>query len=154
MAADAAGLACSSIAPAGSTSASRSPASIGLPLIGTGDWNDGMNRVGEGGQGESVWLGWLLLRDDRAVRAAGRRPRPGRARRWRAHAASLREALEREAWDGEWYRRATYDDGTWLGSKDSGECRIDSHRAVVGRPVGRRRSRRAPPRRWRRWTSS
>jgi len=102
----------------------------GLPLIGGGDWNDGMNRVGVGGQGESVWLGWLLLRtldlfvplalaraDDDAARRAGR---------WRAHAAALRAAIEHVAWDGEWYRRATFDDGTWLGSKDSGECRIDS----------------------------
>jgi cyclic beta-1,2-glucan synthetase len=99
---------------------------LGLPLIGTGDWNDGLNRVGEGGQGESVWLGWLLLRtiDLFAPLADGRDA--ARAGRWRAHAALLREALEREAWDGEWYRRATYDDGTWLGSKDSDECRIDS----------------------------
>ena len=98
----------------------------GLPLIGTGDWNDGMNRVGDGGKGESVWLGWLLVRDNRAVRADGDGRDPDRARRWRAHAASVRQALEHEAWDGEWYRRATFDDGTWLGSKDSEECRIDS----------------------------
>jgi cyclic beta-1,2-glucan synthetase len=98
----------------------------GLPLIGTGDWNDGMNRVGEGGRGESVWLGWLLLRTIElfAPLAKGRDAR--RARRWRAHAASVRQAIEREAWDGEWYRRATFDDGTWLGSKASQECRIDS----------------------------
>ena len=74
----------------------------GLPLIGTGDWNDGMNRVGEGGQGESVWLGWFLLRDARAVRAPGRAAR----RRRRAPRAGARtrprcaSALEREAWDG------------------------------------------------------
>ena len=99
---------------------------LGLPLIGTGDWNDGMNRVGEGGQGESVWLGWLLLATiDRFAPLAATRD-PGRAARWLAHALSLREALEREAWDGAWYRRATYDDGSWLGSKDSGECAIDS----------------------------
>jgi cyclic beta-1,2-glucan synthetase len=98
----------------------------GLPLIGTGDWNDGMNRVGEGGKGESVWLGWLLVWtiDLFAPLAKGRDTK--RARRWYAHAASVREALERVAWDGEWYRRATFDDGTWLGSKTSEECRIDS----------------------------
>ena len=98
----------------------------GLPLIGTGDWNDGMNRVGEGGRGESVWLGWFLLRviDLFAPFAAARDD--ARARHWRAHAIMLRAAIERDAWDGEWYRRATFDDGTWLGSKESGECRIDS----------------------------
>ncbi len=98
----------------------------GLPLMGTGDWNDGMNRVGEGGKGESVWLGWLLVRTIAlfAPLADGRDPE--RARRWRAHAELVRAALEREAWDGEWYRRATFDDGTWLGSKKNRECRIDS----------------------------
>jgi len=101
----------------------------GLPLIGTGDWNDGMNRVGAHGKGESVWLGWLLLRTIElfAPLAESRDAAcVARAARWRAHAASAREALEREAWDGEWYRRATFDDGTWLGSKDSDECQIDS----------------------------
>ncbi|MCB4770469.1 glycosyl transferase [Ancylobacter sp. Lp-2] len=98
----------------------------GLPLIGIGDWNDGMNRVGEGGKGESVWLGWLLIRTIDIFTPLAEARDPERARRWRAHAASVRRALERSAWDGEWYRRATFDDGTWLGSKDSGECRIDS----------------------------
>ncbi|WP_029349199.1 glucoamylase family protein [Bosea sp. 117] len=99
---------------------------LGLPLMGTGDWNDGMNRVGEGGKGESVWLGWLLIRTIELFAPLAEARDPERARRWRAHAASVRRALERSAWDGEWYRRATFDDGTWLGSKDSGECRIDS----------------------------
>jgi cyclic beta-1,2-glucan synthetase len=100
--------------------------SHGLPLIGTGDWNDGMNLVGEGGKGESVWLAWLLLRtiDMFAPLASVRDPE--RLLRWRAHAASVQAALEREAWDGAWYRRATFDDGTWLGSSDSQACRIDS----------------------------
>ncbi len=98
----------------------------GLPLIGTGDWNDGMNRVGEGGKGESVWLGWLLLRTIELFAPLAEGRDADRARRWRAHAASVRAALEREGWDGEWYRRATFDDGTWLGSKESEECRIDS----------------------------
>ncbi|XBS68343.1 hypothetical protein ABK905_16525 [Acerihabitans sp. KWT182] len=98
----------------------------GLPLMGTGDWNDGMNRVGEGGKGESVWLGWLLLRTLALFTpwVAGREP--GRAARWRAREEALRDAMEREAWDGEWYRRATFDDGTWLGSRQNDECRIDS----------------------------
>ncbi len=99
---------------------------LGLPLMGTGDWNDGMNRVGEGGQGESVWLGWLLV-DTIARFAPWADARdPERAARWRAHAASVREALEREAWDGAWYRRATFDDGTWLGTKGGEACEIDS----------------------------
>lgn len=99
---------------------------LDLPLIGTGDWNDGMNRVGEGGKGESVWLGWLLLRTIALFAPLAETRDAGRGERWRAHAASLRKALETHAWDGEWYRRATFDDGTWLGSKDSEECRIDS----------------------------
>jgi cyclic beta-1,2-glucan synthetase len=98
----------------------------GLPLIGTGDWNDGMNRVGAEGRGESVWLGWLLVRtiDLFAPLAAARDP--ARAEHWRAHALRVRAAIEHSAWDGEWYRRATFDDGSWLGSKDSSECTIDS----------------------------
>jgi cyclic beta-1,2-glucan synthetase len=98
----------------------------GLPLMGTGDWNDGMNRVGEGGKGESVWLGWLLLRSIALFAPLAEARDPDRARRWLAQAAVMRDAIEREAWDGEWYRRATFDDGTWLGSKHSEECRIDS----------------------------
>lgn len=98
----------------------------GLPLMGSGDWNDGMNRVGEGGQGESVWLGWLLVRAiDLLLPFADIRD-PRRAKRWRSHVAKLKASLEREAWDGAWYRRATFDDGSWLGSQDNDECRIDS----------------------------
>ena len=97
-----------------------------LPLIGTGDWNDGMNRVGEGGRGESVWLGWFLLRTLTLFAPFADRRDPARAERWRDHAAALRGHMEAEAWDGAWYRRATYDDGTWLGSAVSDECRIDS----------------------------
>ena len=103
---------------------------LGLPLIGGGDWNDGMNRVGEHGKGESVWLGWLLLRTiELFAPLADRRGTVAdaqRAERWREHAVALTDSLEEKAWDGEWYRRATFDDGTWLGSKDSDECRIDS----------------------------
>ena len=98
----------------------------GLPLMGTGDWNDGMNRVGEGGKGESVWLGWLLLAAiDLCAPLADRRD-PQRAERWRAHAGMLRAAIETHGWNGEWYGRATFDDGSWLGTSDSPECRIDS----------------------------
>jgi cyclic beta-1,2-glucan glucanotransferase len=99
----------------------------GLPLIGTGDWNDGMNRVGLEGRGESVWLGWFLLANlGEFARIADRRAESGRAERWREGAASLQASLEREAWDGEWYRRAFFDDGTPLGSAANDECRIDS----------------------------
>lgn len=98
----------------------------GLPLISSGDWNDGMNLVGAGGKGESVWLGWLLARTLDMFTPLAQTRDAGRANRWRAHAALLREALERAAWDGDWYRRATFDNGTWLGSKDREECYIDA----------------------------
>ena len=101
--------------------------SHGLPLIGTGDWNDGMNRVGAGGQGESVWLGWFLYATLTGFAPlAEARGAADRAAAWRAHAAGLRVALEREAWDGDWYRRAWFDDGTPLGTASGEECRIDS----------------------------
>ena len=98
----------------------------GLPLFGTGDWNDGMNRVGPAGRGESTWLGFFLhsvlvgfasvcdARGDRAI-----------AVRYRDTARALGSKLEL-AWDGEWYRRGYYDDGTTLGSSQNDECKIDS----------------------------
>jgi cyclic beta-1,2-glucan synthetase len=99
----------------------------GLPLIGTGDWNDGMNRVGEMGKGESVWLGWFLHAALTAFAPlAEARDERARAARWRAHTAALRNALEQDGWDGGWYRRGYFDDGTPLGSSASVECRIDS----------------------------
>jgi cyclic beta-1,2-glucan synthetase len=99
----------------------------GLPLIGTGDWNDGMNRVGERGKGESVWLGWLLHATLAAfVPIAKARGDEARAAKWLSHTAALRSSLEREGWDGDWYRRGYFDDGTPLGSTTSDECRIDS----------------------------
>jgi cyclic beta-1,2-glucan synthetase len=98
----------------------------GLPLIGTGDWNDGMSRVGQAGRGESVWLAWLLLRTVDMFEPMARARDPMRAARWREHADNVRTAIETHAWDGEWYRRATFDDGTWLGSVHSEECSIDS----------------------------
>ena len=98
----------------------------GMPLIGTGDWNDGMNRVGEGGQGTSVWLGWLLIATIGALAPLADARDPARAALWRKHAESVRQAIERDAWDGAWYRRGTFDDGTLLGSAQSEECQIDS----------------------------
>ena len=99
----------------------------GLPLIATGDWNDGMNRVGEGGKGESVWLGFFLhdalLRFSPLARARGD---GAFADRCVDGAETLRQNLEAHAWDGAWYRRAWFDDGTPLGSTSSPECRIDS----------------------------
>jgi cyclic beta-1,2-glucan synthetase len=101
--------------------------SHGLPLMGTGDWNDGMNRVGQDGKGESVWLGWFLhtvlwefakLADSRGAHE--------RAETWRLHVSSLKAALEHDGWDGEWYRRAYFDDGAPLGSAQNTECRIDA----------------------------
>lgn len=98
-----------------------------LPLIGIGDWNDGMNRVGHLGKGESVWLGWFLgyvlkefsvllsdLGDNQRASDYGQR------------AAKLAQSVEREAWDGKWYKRAFFDDGTPLGTKDAEEAKIDS----------------------------
>ncbi len=98
----------------------------GLPLVGTGDWNDGMNKVGAEGRGESSWLGWFLLATIAAFAPyATQRGEDERAKRWLAYAASLRDALE-QAWDGQWYRRGYYDDGTPLGSSASKECWIDT----------------------------
>ena len=99
----------------------------GLPLMGTGDWNDGMNRVGEAGKGESVWLGWFFHAALMAfIPIAAARKDAKRVKAWKEHAAALSVALDREAWDGNWYRRGYYDDGTPLGSAASEECRIDS----------------------------
>jgi cyclic beta-1,2-glucan synthetase len=98
----------------------------GLPLIGSGDWNDGMNRVGHGGRGESVWLGWFLVSvlDDFAP-VCERRGRADLAQTYRNEARWLTGMLEL-AWDGDWYRRAYFDDGTPLGSVQNEECKLDS----------------------------
>jgi cyclic beta-1,2-glucan synthetase len=99
----------------------------GLPLMGTGDWNDGMNRVGEHGRGESVWLGWFLHTTLNAFAPiAQARGDLARATAWLGHATKLRAALEQHAWDGEWYRRGFFDDGTPLGSANNDECQIDA----------------------------
>jgi cyclic beta-1,2-glucan synthetase len=99
----------------------------GLPLMGAGDWNDGMDGVGEGGKGESVWLGWFLYSALNSFAAlAEQHNNSQRAMEWRRYGASLKDSLEREAWDGDWYRRAFFDDGSPLGSVANNECRIDS----------------------------
>ena len=99
----------------------------GLPLIGTGDWNDGMSRVGKDGRGESVWLGWFLTSVLRAFAPlADARGDAGSAAIFRAQADRYVAAIERDGWDGAWYRRAFFDDGTPLGSATEPECRIDS----------------------------
>jgi len=99
----------------------------GLPLMGAGDWNDGMNRVGSQGRGESVWLGFFLCEVLRAFAPlARRRGDEAFAQRCDDERAGLAQRLEQTGWDGGWYRRAYFDDGTPLGSKDSAECRIDA----------------------------
>ncbi|MGE0756042.1 MAG: glucoamylase family protein [Pirellulaceae bacterium] len=99
----------------------------GLPLIGCGDWNDGMNRVGELGQGESVWVGWFLLVILREfIPVAIARGDTETASAYQQQADAIRHALEQQAWDGHWYRRAYFDDGTPLGSAQNDECQIDS----------------------------
>jgi cyclic beta-1,2-glucan synthetase len=98
-----------------------------LPLIGNGDWNDGMNHVGAAGRGESVWLAWFLGATLNSfadmTETSGQ---PGPVAGWREKAARLSKAVERNAWDGEWYLRAFFDDGSPLGSHSSSEARIDS----------------------------
>jgi cyclic beta-1,2-glucan synthetase len=99
----------------------------GLPLIGSCDWNDGMNTVGDKGIGESVWLAWFLI--DVLQKFSGVcevSNQPEIAREYRDRARRLTAAVERSGWDGEWYRRAYFDDGTPLGSSENLEARIDS----------------------------
>jgi cyclic beta-1,2-glucan synthetase len=99
----------------------------GLPLIGSGDWNDGMDRVGAQGQGESVWLGFFLYEVlQRFAALAEGQADYGFATTCRSAAQVLSLNIEEHAWDGEWYRRAWFDDGTPLGSRHDQECRIDS----------------------------
>ncbi|CAM8661422.1 Domain of unknown function DUF2329 [Comamonadaceae bacterium] len=98
----------------------------GLPLMGTGDWNDGMSAVGPQGQGESVWLAWLLVSLVRDWAPLARtRGDWERAQRWEATAGVWQAALDGPAWDGQWYARAFFDDGSPLGSHTLQECRID-----------------------------
>ena len=98
----------------------------GLPLMGGGDWNDGMNRVGYGGQGESVWLAWFLCAIVPAwIALAHERGEAARAQRWAEALTGWQAALQGPAWDGAWYRRAFFDDGSVLGSTIQSEARID-----------------------------
>ena len=98
----------------------------GLPLMGTGDWNDGMNRVGHEGKGESVWLAWFLCSVvDKFAPTAAARGEAERAQRWTTARKGWIEALHGPAWDGEWFRRAFFDNGAPLGASANEECRID-----------------------------
>ncbi|MED5619412.1 GH36-type glycosyl hydrolase domain-containing protein [Ideonella sp. BN130291] len=119
----------------------------GLPLMGSGDWNDGMNRVGHQGRGESVWLGWflLVLLRDWLPRAQARADEP-RARRWAEARQALQAAMQQHGWDGRWYRRAYFDNGHPLGSHLNAECQIDliaQAWAVFASPPGDARAREA-----------
>jgi len=99
----------------------------GLPLMQAGDWNDGMNRVGIEGRGESVWMAWFLyMTMDRFIPLCEVLDDTASAELYRQRMADLQSATERNAWDGAWYRRAYYDDGTPLGSAQNSECKIDS----------------------------
>jgi cellobiose phosphorylase len=95
--------------------------------MGTGDWNDGMNRVGVGGRGESVWDGWFLYSVLTGMASLCQQmDDPDQAQTCRDQAQRLKAALDTQAWDGHWYRRAYYDDETPLGSAQNQECQIDS----------------------------
>ena len=99
----------------------------GLPLMGAGDWNDGMDRVGHKGRGESIWLGWFAIVTADGFAALSRKTGKKRiAENWAKRAVDMREAIERSGWDGGWYRRAYDDDGQPWGSSENVECRIDS----------------------------
>jgi cyclic beta-1,2-glucan synthetase len=98
-----------------------------LPLMGSGDWNDGMNRVGAGGRGESVWLGFFLHAVlGQMIPLCERRKDQERVEEFSAHRLRLATALDEAGWDGSWYRRAFYDNGEPLGSAASDECQIDA----------------------------
>jgi cyclic beta-1,2-glucan synthetase len=104
------------------------PGPHGLPLMGNGDWNDGMNLVGAEGRGESVWLGWFLCSVIESFADAMENRQSGTelSSAWRQRAAQLRTVIEKVAWDGEWYLRGFFDNGTPLGSHVNEEARIDS----------------------------
>jgi cyclic beta-1,2-glucan synthetase len=116
----------------------------GLPLMGDGDWNDGMNRVGAEGRGESVWLGWFLYATMQRFAALCDRVKEGaEASKWRGRARSLHSKIEATSWDGGWYLRAFHDDGSVVGSTTGRECRIDSIAqawSVLSGAAGRARS--------------
>ena len=98
----------------------------GLPLFGSGDWNDGMNLVGHEGRGESVWMGFFVIHViDQILPLAQSRGDAARLQTWQAARSRMATALDSQAWDGEWYRRGWFDDGTVLGTHIATECRID-----------------------------
>ena len=116
----------------------------GLPLMGAGDWNDGMDKVGIGGKGESVWLGFFLVEVLRLFcELAQRRGDADIAERYERTRQALMASIEQHAWDGEWYMRAFFDDGTPLGSSASPECRIDIISQAWAVMAGAVRARRA-----------
>lgn len=99
----------------------------GLPLIGTGDWNDGMNTVGNKGKGESVWLGWFMSDTlTKFTKYCCEDEPQEKTEFYTNQSKAIIQAIEANAWDGEWYRRAYFDDGNSLGSSKNRECRIDS----------------------------
>ncbi|MGB4850571.1 MAG: glucoamylase family protein [Saprospiraceae bacterium] len=99
----------------------------GLPLIGTGDWNDGMDRVGSEGKGESIWLAFFLYDTiNRFIKLAKNKDDVSLINRFEAIMGEMKKNIELHGWDGEWYRRAYFDDGTPLGSNRNEECKIDS----------------------------
>ena len=101
--------------------------SHGLPLMGSGDWNDGMNKVGEAGKGESVWMGFFLYEVlMQFAEIARMKSDLSFAELCKKEAVQLQQSIERDGWDGQWYRRAYFDDGSPLGSATNTECRIDS----------------------------
>ncbi|WHH60301.1 glucoamylase family protein [Petroclostridium sp. X23] len=99
----------------------------GIPLMGSGDWNDGMSTVGNKGRGESVWLGWFLFTTlIRFIPICEARQDFERAKRYKDISTEIMDSIEKNAWDGSWYRRAYFDDGTPMGSVRNTECKIDS----------------------------
>jgi cyclic beta-1,2-glucan synthetase len=130
----------------------------GLPLIGSGDWNDGFNLVGSGGKGESTWLAWFLIDTlKRFAEICEQRGLRAEADGYRAQAEAYRQALEQHAWDGDWYLRAYYDDGTPLGSHTSEECQIDAIAqswSVISSAGDRERSARSMDMVWKRLTDT
>lgn len=99
----------------------------GLPLIGTGDWNDGLNSIGDQGKGESIWLGWFLYKNLKVFSTISKKIGNTEDSEYFTHiASSLKQSLNAEGWDGNWFKRAFHDDGSPLGSETNNECTIDS----------------------------
>jgi cyclic beta-1,2-glucan synthetase len=99
----------------------------GLPLMGSGDWNDGMSRVGNLGLGESVWMAWFLIKTLKGfIPLCELKNDHERAAKYAAHIETLKANIEKNAWDGEWYLRAYFDNGEKMGSHENEECKIDA----------------------------